>query len=145
MATGGARHDWRRAHAIRLTWPVAEETMARLLTGQSVALEGDPSLAKLLAVLRSGGPLGDFGAYQAVAELAPGWELFRPGPQANPTLGEAGRNQHSPSAMITIHVPADADPAQLDAAIDALMDAHPWEIPVMEIVEVRLATRTGQA
>jgi hypothetical protein len=143
MAQVGLRHSWRKALAIRLAWPVSQATLERLLSGQSAALEADPSLAALLEILRAENPLGDFGAYQAVAELAPGRELFRPGPAAQPTLGEAYRDEHSPSVMVTIHVPAETAGPSLDAAIDALMAAHPWEVPVVEVTEVRLAVRSA--
>jgi hypothetical protein len=46
--------------------------------------------------------------------------------------------------MVTIHVPAEAAGANLDAALDALMQAHPWEVPVIEVTEVRLAVRSSQ-
>ena len=72
MAAAGLTHTWRQALAIRLAWPVSQATLERLLSGQSAALEADPSLAALLTILRADNPLGDFGSYQAVAELAPG-------------------------------------------------------------------------
>lgn len=137
-----AGHSWRRALAIRVAWPVADRTLAAMLAGRTADLETDPALAGLLAILRADNPLGDFGAYQAVAELAPGRELFRPGPAARPTLGEADRDAHSPSVMVTIHVPAEAAGPRLDAALDALIAAHPWEVPVIEVGEVRLAVRS---
>lgn len=143
MAAVGLTHTWRKALAIRLAWPVAETTVARLLAGHHDAIEDDPSLARLLTLLRDDNPLGDFGAYQGVAELAQGWELFRPGPDARPALGEPGRHEASPSVMVTIHVPAEAAGDALDAAIDALMAAHPWEVPVVEVSEVRLAVRSA--
>jgi hypothetical protein len=144
MAQAGITHGWRQALAIRLAWPVSQATLERLLAGQSAAFEADPSLASLLDILRADNPLGDFGPYQAVAELAPGRELFRPGPEARPALGEAHRDEHSPSVMVTIHVPAETAGPKLDAAIDALLAAHPWEVPVVEVTEVRLAVRSAQ-
>lgn len=141
MAARRPAHRWRQALAIRVAWPVSPQTAQRLLAGDADAIGDDPGLAGLLAVLRADNPLGDFGLYQCVAELAPGWEIFRPGPQAMPTLGAAGTDATSPSVMVTIHVPAEADGAAIDAAIAALMAAHPWEVPVLEVSEVRLAIR----
>ena len=137
----GQIHRWRPALAIRLTWPVAPETLERLLVGDEKALGDDLAFARLLAILGADNPLGDFGIYQAVTELAPGWELFRPGTQASPTLGKPGQPQISPSVMVTIHVPGDADRDRLDAALDALIAAHPWEVPVIELAEIKLAVR----
>ncbi|MFO1254965.1 MAG: hypothetical protein U1E37_04775 [Sphingomonadaceae bacterium] len=138
----GLAHGWRSALAIRLTWPVQSATLERLLEGDTRALDADPAFVRLQAILDAGNPLGDFGAYQAVAELAPGWELFRPGASARPALGQPGKAQVSPSVLVTIHVPAEAAGEQLDAALDALIAAHPWEVPVIEMSEVRLAVRS---
>lgn len=139
----GQAHRWRPALAIRVTWPVAPETLERLLSGDERALAEDPAFAQLLSIMKADNPLGDFGDYQAVTELAPGWELFRPGGEARPTLGQAGQSQVSPSVMVTIHVPAEAEGAALDAALDALIAAHPWEVPVIEMVTVKLAVRAS--
>lgn len=137
----GLVHSWRSALAIRLTWPVQRETLSRLLSGDEQALATDPAFVRLQEIMGASNPLGDFGAYQAVAELSPGWELFRPGDEARPTLGQAGKSQVSPSVMVTIHVPAEAAGERLNAALDELVAAHPWEVPVIEMAEVKLAVR----
>lgn len=140
MSTGVAL---RQARAIRVAWPVSLETLQRLFAGEAAALDCDESLATLRNILDADNPFGDFGAYQAVAEVTPGWELFRPGPAAKPTLGTSGQRAVSPSLTITIHVPAEALEADVDAALERLLAAHPWEVPVIEISEVLLAVRPG--
>jgi hypothetical protein len=107
-----------------------------------IALDCDEGLADLYAILDADNPLGDFGAYQAVAEVTPGWEMFRPGANANPARGTVGQREVSPSLMVTIHVPGDAPQEAIDSAIARLLAAHPWEIPVIEVSEVSLAAQT---
>ena len=104
-----------------------------------VALDCEDGLASLCAILDGDNPLGDFGAYQAVAEVTPGWELFRPGAGAEPTRGMVGQREISPTLMITIHIPSEAPQAEVDAVIARLLAAHPWETPVVEVSEVALA------
>jgi hypothetical protein len=121
--------------------PVAPATLAALLGGHRGALEDDPVMARMLAILRAPGALGDFGIYHGVAEIGLGWETFAPSPDANPTLGSAGAVEHSPTVTLVSWIPADAPPAAIDAALAALMDAHPWEVPVIEVTETRLLQR----
>lgn len=131
----------RKVRVLRLSWPVDPGTLAALQAGQTDALDQDPSLAGLLAALRADNPLGDFGLYQAVAEISPCWELFQPQGGANPTLGTAGAPQVSTNLMVTIHVDAAAPQAEFEAVLDRLVDLHPWEVPVIEISEAELALR----
>jgi len=129
----------RKAWAIRCAWPVTSAVLHRLLAGDMAALDCEDGLASLYAILDANNPLGDFGTYQAVAEVGPGWELFRPGTNAKPIRGTIGQREVSPSLMVTIHVPGNAPQEQVDAAIARLLAAHPWEIPVIEVSEVALA------
>lgn len=121
--------------------PVAAETLAALLAGDRSALEEDPVMARMLAILRAPGALGDFGIYRGVAEIGLGWETFAPTPAANPTLGTAGEVHHSPTVTLTTWIPAAAPQDSIDAALAALMDAHPWEVPVIEVIETLLLVR----
>lgn len=134
-------HPRRKVRVLRLSWPVDPATLARLQAGESAALEQDPSFATLLTALRADNPLGDFGLYQAVAEVSPCWELFQPQSGANPTLGAAGAAQVSTNLMVTIHVDAAAPASEFEAVLDWLVALHPWEVPVIEISEAELALR----
>jgi hypothetical protein len=124
--------------------PVAAATLDALLAGDRSALEADPVMSRMLAILRAPGALGDFGIYHGVAEIGLGWETFAPSPAANPTLGAAGEVEHSPTVTLTTWIPAGAPAEAVDAALAALMDAHSWEVPVIEVIETRLLVR-GQA
>ncbi len=131
----------RRVRVLRLSWPVEPQTLAALQAGRTAALDEDPSFAALLSALRADNPLGDFGIYQAVAEITPCWELFQPQAQAQPTLGVAGQAQVSTNLMVTIHVDAATPEAEFAAVLDWLVALHPWEVPVIEISEAELALR----
>lgn len=131
----------KRALRVAVHVPVAAETLAALLAGNRGALEADPVMAKMLAILRAPGALGDFGVYHGVAEIGLGWETFAPAPDAKPTLGAAGQIEHSPTVTLVSWIPAEAPAEAIDTALAALMAAHPWEVPVIEVTETRLLVR----
>ncbi|MBQ1479080.1 MULTISPECIES: hypothetical protein [Sphingomonas] len=116
---------------IRVYCPVAPATLAALLTGKPDAIERDQTAAALLAILRTP-PLGDFGRYREVVELAIGYEGFRPGEGAVPTLGAVGEASWSPTVILTALYDAEAD---VSALTDQLLAAHPWDVPVIAVSE----------
>lgn len=134
-------HRTRGAKAVRVFCPVSAETLSHLFTGGELELDAEPALAALVALLRADNPLGDFGAYKAVAELAPGWELFTPNSDARPVLGEAAANASSPTVCLTIYIPDEAPDDEIERVLNAIVAAHPWEVPVIELTQVRLLTR----
>ncbi|MGZ3377589.1 MAG: hypothetical protein ACXU8S_13425 [Phenylobacterium sp.] len=136
-----AKHTLRTVNALRIYCPLEAKTLAALLRGETAALEQDATLSKMLAIVRRDSPLGDFGAYRSVVEISPGWELFRPGADARPTVGQAGTNTASPTAILTIYSPKDAPQQAVADALDALLEAHPWEVPVVETYETQLVCR----
>ncbi|MEQ1498955.1 MAG: hypothetical protein ABL914_09875 [Novosphingobium sp.] len=131
----------RKVRILRLSWPVEPGTFAALLNGGAAALEADPWFARLLGHLRASNPLGDFGHYQAVAEVAPCWELFKPAASAQPTLGEPGETQVSTNLMVTIHVPFETPDDLFEGLLSTLVAEHPWEVPVIELSEAELLVR----
>lgn len=126
---------------VRIHVPVAEETLGAMLAGDGAAAERDPVLAQVFGVIRQDNPLGDFGLYTDVAEIAIGWESFRPAAHARPALGEAGKASLSPTVILSLHAPCAPDDPALTAAVDRLLDVHPWEVPVIEIASTVLACR----
>ncbi len=116
---------------IRVYCPVAPDTLAAMMAGEAIAVEDDPTAATLLAILRTP-PLGDFGRYREVVELALGYEGFRPGAGAVPTLGAVGQASWSPTVILTAIYDAEAD---ISALADALLAAHPWDVPVIAVSE----------
>ena len=131
----------RAVRKIRIHCPIGRETFVALTAGDLNAIERDPTAARVLAVIRANNSLGDFGLYQGVFEIALGVEGFTPTARSRPTTGCAGTNSLSPTAIITTYIDAAADAVTIQAAISALMSAHPWEIPVIELSgsEVELA------
>ena len=123
--------DSRWVRDIRVYCPVAPATLAALMAGEAIAVEDDPTAATLLAILRTS-PLGDFGRYREVVELAFGYEGFRPGEGAVPTLGAVGQASWSPTVILTAIYDAEAD---ISALADALLAAHPWDVPVIAVSE----------
>jgi len=133
----------RAARKIRIHCPISLDTFKALLTGNLAAIESDPTAAKMLAIIRAANPLGDFDLYRGVFELSLGMEGFTPTARAQPTEGKAGIPALSPTAVITTYVDAGADRGEVLAALDELMRAHPWEVPVIELSDetIRLVQR----
>ncbi len=116
---------------IRVYCPVAPQTLAAMIAGDPGAVERDATAAVLLGILRTP-PLGDFGRYRDVVELALGYEGFRPGDGAVPTLGTVGEPSWSPTVILTAIYGADAD---VDSLTEQLLAAHPWDVPVIAVSE----------
>ncbi|MGE7204890.1 hypothetical protein ACQKJZ_04330 [Sphingomonas sp. NPDC019816] len=116
---------------VRVYCPVAPATLAALMAGNPAAVEQDPTAAALLAILRIP-PLGDFGRYREVVELGLGYEGFRPGEGAVPTLGVVGEANWSPTVILTAIYDAAAG---VEALTDALLATHPWDVPVIAVSE----------
>lgn len=123
----------RAARRVIIRCPVSADTFAALIRGDFAALESDPWAARTLAVIRTHPVLGDFGLYRGVFEAALGIEGFTPTARATPVAGASGHDTLSPTVTITTYLDADADPRSTQAALDALLAAHPWEIPVIEL------------
>ena len=135
------RHVTRAAKVLRVYCPIDSDTLNLLMIGQVSSIDKDGTLATILSIVREDNPLGDFGKYKSVVELAPGWELFTPDAAARPTLGQPGTAAVSPTAILTIYIPEDGSVDAVSCAIDAIVEAHPWEVPVIEITETLLVTR----
>lgn len=127
----------RRVCVLKIHVPVSATTLARLTAGDANAMAEAPALSAILAIIRETDPLGDFGAYRSVVELSLGWEMFTPAPAARPTLGAAGIESHSPTVILHVHLPAEGM-AEIQTAIARIVDAHPWEVPVIEIASADL-------
>lgn len=122
----------RAAIKVRVHCPVSRETFAALLQGDLAAIETDTNAAAVLAVIRGDNPLGDFDLYKGVFELSLGLEGFTATTRATPTAGSPDSNTLSPTVIITVYVDAAADRDSVHDALRRLMDAHPWETPVIE-------------
>lgn len=132
-----------RFTAIRIHCPVEESSFRSFLAGDAAAIERDPVAARILAIVRGSNPLGDLGLYKGVVEIAGGSESFIPTSEARPARGAAGVPALSPTAVLTTYVPEDAPQALVAAALAEIIEAHPWEVPVIETCPVELLTREG--
>lgn len=133
-----ARPAMRPARRITVYCPVAPETLVAVARGDFSLLEQDAGIAPILELIEESGELGNFGRYRGVCEVGVGLEAFTPQAGAVPTVGFAGERSQSPTLTVTTYVLDDVAPARFDALVAAIADRHPWEIPVIEVVGVRL-------
>lgn len=131
----------RPARAVRIHCPVEPATLQALLAGRSDAIDTDPTLSRMLAVIRGDNPLGELGVYRGVVELSLGLESFIPTAEAHPVSGAAGSVSISPTVILTTYIADGAPEERVSAALGELMAAHPWETPVIEVVQVDLLAR----
>ncbi|WP_330348257.1 hypothetical protein [Streptomyces sp. NBC_00582] len=134
-ARGDARGAVRRrtVRTIKVYWPVGAATLAACAGGDLDVLRSDESFASLLRVLETSPELGDFGVYGDVFEVALGAEGFTVRPGARPALGSVGGRFLSSTLAVTTHIDATADDDEVARILARLIDAHPWEIPVIEL------------
>jgi hypothetical protein len=81
---------------------------------------------------------GALGPYRNVYEVSGGHETFTPGTDARPSLGAAGKTSTTASVVVTTYLPRPVSEVRLAELVAALAAAHPWELPVIEVCEVRV-------
>ncbi|MEH0447813.1 MULTISPECIES: hypothetical protein [unclassified Streptomyces] len=123
----------RTVRTIKVYWPVASATLTACAKGDLDALRTDQSFASLLRIMETSPELGDFGVYGDVFEVSLGAEGFTVQPGARPALGSIGGRFLSATLAVTTHVDAAADDDTLTRILTRLVDAHPWEVPVIEL------------
>jgi hypothetical protein len=79
------------------------------------------------AVFAAGG--GVIGDYERCSWYTLGTGTFRPGEGADPAIGAVGEEEHVSEYRVEIVVPA----GQLDAALAALREAHPYEEVAVDV------------
>ncbi|MEV0196038.1 hypothetical protein [Nonomuraea sp. NPDC050691] len=119
--------------SVRVYWPVSGRTLARVGSGDVDVLREDESFAALLHVLRTSACAGDFGVYRDVFEVGVGVEGFTTGHGARPTFGSVGDSSLSPTLTVTTHIDARTPDAEISRLLSRVLDAHPWEVPVVEL------------
>ncbi|MDI2033673.1 hypothetical protein [Paenarthrobacter nitroguajacolicus] len=118
---------------LRIHWPIPVETMTQLASGQLHALEADSGIASLLDALTAIPELGGFGNYHHVFESSAGFEGFTVAEGANPTLGSVGQRTISPTFVFTTYFDDSLDDDAVQRLVQAIVDIHPWEVPVIEV------------
>ena len=72
---------------------------------------------------------GQIGDYERCSWYTAGTGTFLGCETTDPTIGEAGREEHVPELRVEIVVPED----RLDEVVAALRDAHPYEEPAYDV------------
>lgn len=72
---------------------------------------------------------GVLGAYRRCAFLGPGTGTFEPQEGASPAIGQVGRREKVDEVRVEMAVPA----AKANAAVRALLKAHPYEEPAFDL------------
>ncbi len=126
------------AQRITIHWPASREAWVALLAGDTARLEQDPMIAPLFKTLRANAEFGGLGPYRNVYELSGGRESFTPNSEARPALGMAGKTSSTASIVVTTYVAQAISEARLAELVAALAASHPWELPVIEVCEVRV-------
>jgi len=75
---------------------------------------------------------GTIGDYTRCAYLGAGEGTFRPGADANPTIGTRGEVERTPETRIEMVLPR----ARRAEVVRALLDAHPYEEPAYDVLEL---------
>ena len=127
---------------ITIYCPAARGAWLALLAGDAARIEQDAALAPLFTTLRAHPEFGALGPYRNVFEVSGGHESFTPGPDARPALGNAGESSTTTSVAITTYVADDVSEPRLAELVAALAQSHPWELPVIEVCNVRLVAPT---
>ncbi|MGO4418106.1 hypothetical protein AB4Z54_04915 [Streptomyces sp. MCAF7] len=123
----------RSVRAIKVYWPVSQQTLAVLAAGDVEVLHQDESLAELFRALEASPEVGDFGLYTDVFEVGIGAEGFTAAPGSTPTLGAVGARSLSPTLTFTTYVDASAADDEVSGVLTRIVAAHPWEVPVVEL------------
>ncbi len=121
---------------VRVHCPVPANVLARLQAGEAAALADDALLSAVVGVIRGSDVLGAIGPYRGVFELGFGLESFVPQADAVPTTGRAGEPAVVPTVVVKSYA---AEGADIAAELAAIVAAHPWEVPVIEVGQVVLA------
>ena len=126
----------RRVRTVRAHWPLEEGTWDALVAGRLADVRDDAYVRRVEELLDSEPALGDFGEYRSVFEASLGIEAFSVGSGARPARGTSGERTFSPTAAFVLYVDAALPEADLDRILSKLVDAHPWEVPVIEVLGV---------
>lgn len=91
-----------------------------------------PEHADAVVAALAGAGAGAIGDYDSCAFRSPGTGQFRPLAGADPFIGEVGRLETTPEVRVEMVVPR----AQRAAVVAALREAHPYEEPAFDVIEL---------
>jgi hypothetical protein len=106
--------------------------------GPGTTVASAAAVQEILRVLRAFDFAGSVGTYRAVAQISGGADTFTPTADSAPVHGTADIASTVPSARVVTYVPAATPGEDVDQLIGALVSAHPWEHPLVEVDRVSL-------
>jgi hypothetical protein len=106
--------------------------------GSGLAVASDPAVQEFMRVIRGFDFAGSVGTYRAVAQISGCADTFTPTADSAPVHGTAGTASTVPSARIVTYVPGATPGEDIDRLIAALVSAHPWEHPLIELDRISL-------
>jgi hypothetical protein len=106
--------------------------------GSGLTVASDPAVQEIMRVIRTFDFAGSVGTYRAVAQISGGADTFTPTADSAPVHGTADIASTVPSARVVTYVPAATPGGDIDQLIGALVSAHPWEHPLIEVDRVSL-------
>ncbi len=93
--------------------------------------ENSPHLQKVLGVIYESDGIGCVGKYENVYKTEMGEERFTAGEGASPKKGTVGVESGGKVIIVTTYA-IDMDREQIQKFVEKVVDAHPWEHPVIE-------------
>jgi len=106
--------------------------------GPGLTVASAAAVQEIMRVLREFDFAGSVGTYRAVAQISGGADTFTPTADSAPGHGVADIAAIVPSARVVTYIPARTPGGDVDRMIDALVSAHPWEHPLVEVDRVSL-------
>jgi hypothetical protein len=117
---------------IRIYVPLEMEEMSDgLAQSQGTLLSRSPYLSKILDILATSEEVGRLGNYCSVYELVDGEEWYTPTQSAHPSLGRPEVESGVRIAVVTTYAVGVSRP-QIEEFLEKVVNAHPWEHPVIE-------------
>lgn len=113
--------------------PVDEASQGSVLTAAS-----GPAVQEIMRVIRAFDFAGSVGTYRAVAQVSGAADTFTPTAASAPVHGAADIASTVASARVVTYVPAATPDEDVDRLIGAIVSAHPWEHPLIEVDRVSL-------
>jgi hypothetical protein len=106
--------------------------------GPGLTLASAATVQEIMRVFREFDFAGRVGTYRVVAQISGGADTFTPTSDSAPVHGVADIASTVPSARIVTYLPAGTPGGEVDQMLDALVSAHPWEHPLVEVDRVSL-------
>jgi hypothetical protein len=91
--------------------------------------------SKIITAIRSIPGAGEVGKYSGLYEVDVGFEGYQPEKGASPRYGKIGEGAIIGKSTIITYLDRVRGERVLDDLVNAIVNAHPWEHPVIEITD----------